>query len=167
MRRFSSPFHPATPASLTVTGGNKFGYGKYTATCVGAKDKAGNAAAPVAVSYTVNGPTELGAIVGLKTGPLNARVWRIIIGNTGPGGAYSAQITNLFLSQTRGTACTPYLVSTLPVNAGYIGPLSVGEVSVTINFSGCASNALFRVDGQVSANNGTAVGPILMLAELP
>ena len=157
----------ASPASLTVTGGNKFGYGNYTAACSGATDEARNSAAPVSVRYTVNGPTELAALVGLKTGPLKARVWRIIIGNSGPGGAYNAQITTLSLRQLRGAVCTPSLVSTLPVNAGDIGPLSDGTVSVTINFSGCASHALFRVDGQVSANNGTAVGPILMFAELP
>jgi hypothetical protein len=157
----------ATPASLTVTGGNEFGFGKYTATCAGAKDEAGNTAMPVSVSYTVNGPTELGALVGPKTGPLTARVWRIIIVNIGLGTAYNAEITNLSLQQVSGPACTPYLVSTLPVAAGNIMPLSIGTASVTIDFAGCASNARFRVDGQVSANNGTAVGPVLMLAELP
>jgi hypothetical protein len=150
-----------------VTGGNEFGFGKYTATCAGAKDEAGNTAMPVSVSYTVNGPTELGALVGPKTGPLTARVWRIIIVNIGLGTAYNAEITNLSLQQVSGPACTPYLVSTLPVAAGNIMPLSIGTASVTIDFAGCASNARFRVDGQVSANNGTAVGPVLMLAELP
>jgi hypothetical protein len=157
----------AIPASLTVTGGNGFGFGKYTATCAGAKDEAGNTAMPVSVSYTVNGPTELGALVGLKTGPLNARVWRLIIVNIGLGTAYNAEITSLSLRQTSGPACTPYLVSTLPVAAGNIMPLSIATASVTIDFAGCASNTRFRVDGQVSANNGTSVGPILMLAELP
>jgi hypothetical protein len=157
----------AAPASLAVTGGNKSGYGNYTATCSGAKDEAGNTAAPISVSYTVNGPTAIAGLVEQKTGPQNARVWRINIGNRGPGTAYNAEITNLSLRQASGAACTPYLKSRLPLTAGNIGPSSDAIVSVTIDFAGCASNARFILNGQVSANNGTAVGPIAMLTELP
>jgi hypothetical protein len=157
----------AAPASLAVTGGNKSGYGNYTATCSGAKDEAGNTAAPISLSYTVNGPTAVAGLVEQKTGPQNARVWRINIGNRGPGTAYNAEITNLSLRQASGAACTPYLKSRLPLTAGNIGPSSDAIVSVTIDFAGCASNARFILNGQVSANNGTAVGPIAMLTELP
>jgi hypothetical protein len=157
----------ATPASLTVTGGTKFHYGNYRATCSGAMDKAGNTTAPITVSYTVNGPTSLAGLVITKTGPINARVWRIVIGNSGPGTAFSAEITNLSLRQATGTSCTPHIASTLPVTAGNIGPFNSTTLSVMIDFSRCASNARFKLNGQVSANDGTAVGPVVMLDELP
>jgi len=157
----------ATPASLAVTGGNKSGYGNYTATCSGAMDKAGNAAAPISVSYTVNGPASLAGLVEQKTGPLNSRVWRIFLSNSGPGTAYNAEITNLSLRQASGAACAPHLESALPVTAGNIRPFSAATLSVTIDFAGCAPNARFVLNGQVSANDATAVGKIVMLTELP
>jgi hypothetical protein len=44
----------ATPAALTVTTTGKKGFGRFTATCAGAVDLAGNTQkAPVSVSYTV------------------------------------------------------------------------------------------------------------------
>lgn len=43
----------ATSATVKVTGGTANGVGLFTATCSGATDNAGNATAPVAVSYTV------------------------------------------------------------------------------------------------------------------
>ena len=157
----------AAPASLAVTGGNEFGFGNYTVTCSGAMDKAGNTAAPISVSYTVNGPALLAGVVGRKTGPMKAKVWQIIIWNSGPGTAYSAEITRLTLRQTRGAACTPHLESTLPVMAVNIKPFSSAAAFVTIDFSECVRDAMFEVAGQVSANGRTAVGPILVLAERP
>lgn len=47
----------AARATVSVTGGNQFAYGNYTATCSGATDNAGNKAAPVRITYTVNEPT--------------------------------------------------------------------------------------------------------------
>lgn len=47
------PSGVATPATVHVTGGNANGVGLFTATCSGAVDQGGNAAAPVSVSYTV------------------------------------------------------------------------------------------------------------------
>lgn len=43
----------AITARLTLTGGNRNGTGHFTATCSGAVDKVGNAAAPVSVRFTV------------------------------------------------------------------------------------------------------------------
>ncbi|MGC1965621.1 MAG: hypothetical protein WA673_04125, partial [Candidatus Acidiferrales bacterium] len=157
----------ATPASLAVTGGNEFGFGNYKATCSGAEDDAGNIAAAVSVSYTINGPTLISGVVGLQTGPMDARVWEIIIGNSGPGIAYSAEISSLTFPLASGLACRPRLVSRLPVSAGNISPFSATTAFVTIDFSGCLSNATLEAVGQVSANDATAVGPILMLAERP
>ncbi|HET8889234.1 MAG TPA: PxKF domain-containing protein [Candidatus Angelobacter sp.] len=44
----------AVQASLTITGGTANGVGHFTATCSGAKDGAGNIAAPVSASYDVD-----------------------------------------------------------------------------------------------------------------
>jgi glycosidase len=47
----------ATNASVAVSGGNGNGTGRFTATCSGAMDKAGNVARPVSVTYSVVGST--------------------------------------------------------------------------------------------------------------
>jgi hypothetical protein len=44
----------AAPAHIQITGGTPNGVGSFTATCSGATDYAGNAAAPVSATYTVN-----------------------------------------------------------------------------------------------------------------
>lgn len=44
----------AVPAALSITGGTANGVGHFTATCSGAKDGAGNIAAPVSASYDVD-----------------------------------------------------------------------------------------------------------------
>lgn len=46
----------ATPASLSLSGGNPDGTGTFTATCDGATDNAGNSALAVSASYTVTNP---------------------------------------------------------------------------------------------------------------
>ena len=158
---------PAVPASILVTGGNRFGYGNYTATCSGGTDKAGNAASPVSVSYTVNGPTILAGILVSKSGPMNGRVWTFGIGNSGPGTAYGAAIANLSLRQTRGAACTPVIQSAFPVIAGNIGPFATGTATVSIDFSSCSGAAAFAVTGSLSANSGTAKGVIFRQNERP
>ncbi|MEZ4664066.1 MAG: glycine-rich protein [Caldilineaceae bacterium] len=53
----------ATPATLSLTGGNGDGTGSFTATCSGATDVAGNSAAAVSVTYTVNPPPDTTAPV--------------------------------------------------------------------------------------------------------
>ena len=47
----------ATPAGLTLSGGNPDGSGTLTATCDGALDKAGNPGSPAGATYTVGPPT--------------------------------------------------------------------------------------------------------------
>ena len=53
----------ATQATVAITGGNGDGTGNFTATCGGATDVAGNSAAAVSVSYTVNPPADTTAPV--------------------------------------------------------------------------------------------------------
>ncbi len=157
----------AVPATISITGGNGQGYGNYTATCSGAMDKAGNAAAPVSATYIVNGPTSLGGSMGLKSGPSNARVWQFVIGNNGPGTAFNTQIATLALHETRGAACTPVFVSAVPVSAGSIDAQATATAAVTIDFTGCGSTAMFTVSATLSANAGGATGSIVKLNQLP
>jgi hypothetical protein len=122
-----------------------------------------------AVTVTANfspGPTSLGGgNIGLKSGPQNARVWPITIGNNGPGVALGAEIKNLVLTQTSGAACTP--VVTLPAVAGTIAPGASGVANVTINFTGCPANAFFKVTETMSANSGAATGSVVKLNQAP
>jgi hypothetical protein len=55
----------------------------------------------------------------------------------------------------------------LPVSAGNISPFSATAAFVTIDFSGCSSNAVLEAVGEVSANDETVVGPILLLDPRP
>jgi hypothetical protein len=152
----------ANAANLTVEGGNGSGYGTFTATCAGAANQAGNLAAPVSVTYTINGPTSLRGTVKQETSRQKGKVWQIEIRNNGPGTAYGAEITNLSLQQIVGKACTPSPLPALPIPLGDILPSRFSKVSVWIDFSGCGSNAEFEVTGSITANNGTSVGGIMM-----
>ncbi|MCL4860690.1 MAG: PxKF domain-containing protein [Caldilineaceae bacterium] len=73
----------ATPATLSVTGGNLDGTGSFTATCSGATDVAGNSAAPVSVTYTVNPPPD-------TTAPV---ITPNVVGTLGNNGWYVSDVT--------------------------------------------------------------------------
>ncbi|MEZ4734645.1 MAG: hypothetical protein R3E79_46735 [Caldilineaceae bacterium] len=73
----------ATPATLSVTGGNSDGSGAFTATCSGATDRAGNSAAPVSVNYTVNPPPD-------TTAPV---ITPNVVGTPGANGWYVSDVT--------------------------------------------------------------------------
>jgi len=123
------------------------------------------------LSETANftgGPTSLGMTVTGKTGPTSARVWTIAIGNNGPGVAVGAEIANMTFAIQSGPACTP-VVSGLPamVSGGPIAAQSTGSASVNINFTGCASNTLFKVTTVLSANNGNATSTVVKGSQLP
>jgi hypothetical protein len=113
------------------------------------------------------GATSLGASLGIKTGPENARVWPIVIGNNGPGGALGAEVASLTLTQTSGTACTPVISSPMPVVAGDIAPKGLATANVTIDFSSCTGVVLFKVTANLSANGGAAVGTLSKTSQLP
>ena len=104
--------------------------------------------------------TTLGGLIGLKSGPQNARVWPFIVGNNGPDEAMGTQLTSIVLTQTRGTACTPVIMSTFPVQVGNIAPGATATGNVTIDFTGCPAAATFLVTVSFSANSGAATGSI-------
>jgi hypothetical protein len=58
----------ATDAVLVITGGNSNGTGTFTATCTGATDNAGNAAAPVSVTFVVGYETGTGILPPIAPG---------------------------------------------------------------------------------------------------
>jgi hypothetical protein len=112
------------------------------------------------------GTTALGGSISAKTGPSNARVWTVSVGNNGPGWALSTQITGFTLQQTSGAACTPVVTTPLPLLVGDIAPSSTMTANVTINFTGCPSGAFFKLTETESANNGAANGTIVRTNQL-
>ena len=73
----------AANATVQLTSGNGQGYGTFTATCSGAIDKAGNAAAPVSIAYTVLAPPSLSGLITAKSGSHNGRPWTTTLKNSG------------------------------------------------------------------------------------
>jgi len=118
-----------------------------------------------ALTNAVPGDTSLGGEISGKSGPTNARVWTFEVGNDGPGSALNTQITGLTLFQTGGAACSPIIKTVFPVNLGNIAPQVVAPANVTIDFTGCASTANFKLTVPLSANNGAATGTIVRLNE--
>ncbi len=122
-------------------------------------------AANFALTNSVAGATSLGGAVAGKSGPPNARVWVIEVGNEGPGSALNTQITSMTIVQTSGPACSPVITTPFPLAVGNIAPHAVAQVNVTFNFTGCAATASFTVTAFESANNGAATGTIVRLDE--
>jgi hypothetical protein len=111
-------------------------------------------------------PTSLGGTLTGKTGPQNGRVWSFTITNPGPGAALSAQATSFTLTQTSGAACTPVVNSPkFPVALGDIAPAGSAPLNVTIDFTGCAGTAKFKLSVPLTANSGAATGNIVRLNE--
>jgi hypothetical protein len=175
---------PATGVSGTFAGNQitatavTNGSGVATAPAFTANSTAGNytlsatvagAASPASFELTnaVPGPTSMGGLIGTKSGPQNARVWEFEVGNNGPGSALGAEIANITLVQTLGAACTPVITSpAFPLLVGNIAPQTVADVDVTIDFSSCPVNAMFKVTAPEFANNGAATGTIVELNQL-
>jgi len=124
---------------------------------------------PQTVTANFNGgPTSLGGSLGIKSGSQNARMWPLTIGSNGPGMALGAEISNLVLLQTQGQACTPSpVIHGLPAVAGDLAPYTTGTATLTIDFSGCQSGAIFKATFTLSANAGAATGTVVKYSQLP
>ncbi|MGA7238599.1 MAG: CSLREA domain-containing protein [Bryobacteraceae bacterium] len=109
----------------------------------------------------------IGGSLGPKSGPLNARVWQILIGNNGPGMASGAAVTSLALQQTLGTACSPVIVSAMPVSAGNIAAKATAPANVVIDFSSCTGTVFFKATVGISADGGATTGSFVKLNQLP
>jgi hypothetical protein len=125
-----------------------------------------NAPETVTANFT-GGPTSLSGSIGSKSGPPNARVWQLTIVDNGPGGAVGAEIVSLKLVPSVDFgACSPSIVSPLPVVAGDLPPHGSATVNVTIDFAGCPVT-IFSGNAALSANFGVATGDILVAPETP
>jgi len=88
-----------------------------------------------------------------KTGAQNARVWTVTATNGTVGPAYATQITGLTLTQVAGAACTPVIIppSSFPVPLGDIPAGGSASANFTIDFTGCANLARFKMSAPWSS----------------
>ena len=109
------------------------------------------------------GAAVLFGMIASKTGTQAARQWTFEIGNSGSGAAAAAASTGVQFTQTAGAACTPIISvpASFPLALGNIPAGGLAPGAVTLNFTGCAAAAKFRVLVQLSANGGSATGRIL------
>jgi hypothetical protein len=114
------------------------------------------------LSGTVTGLASLLGRISNKSGPQNARVWTVSVGNTGTADAVGVQINGITLTQTFGTACTPVVQTSFPIAIGTISPGNSASGGITIDFAGCANNVRFTVKIPFSANNGTLLGSLVV-----
>ena len=163
-------YAPSTIVNLGATANTGYVFSSWTGPVASSSSASTTVtmSGPETVTANFNGgPTSLGGgTIGAKSGPQSARVWRINIGNNGPGVALGAELTNLVLTQTSGAPCAPTITSSLPAVAGTIAPHASAVADVTINFSGCPTNALFKAAETMSANSGTASGSVTELNQL-
>ncbi|HME00133.1 MAG TPA: glycoside hydrolase family 9 protein [Terriglobia bacterium] len=103
--------------------------------------------------------TSLTGLITATSGSQSARNWTITLNNNGPFGANAAEIDSLHLTQTGGAACSPLVnPAQFPVNVGNIGWGGSALGVVTINFTGCPSNARFTVNFTFDADGGKVTG---------
>jgi hypothetical protein len=149
----------SVPLQATANAGNTFANWTGPVAAAGSASTTVEMTGPLTVTANFTaGSTTMSAQITGKTGPVNARVWTLTLTNNGPGAANGARIDGLTLTQTFGTACTPVVSSSFPVAVGNLAPAGSGTGTVTINFTGCASNTRFRVNAPFSANGGAASG---------
>jgi uncharacterized repeat protein (TIGR01451 family) len=147
--------------AVTVTAVTGGAYDNVTGNVTSANGGTGNFA-----TATMSAPVSLGGSIGLKSGPQNARVWPMVIGNNGPGTATDIEITSVVLTQTRGSACTPVVTTPMPDVVGNIAERETATVNVVINFTGCASNTVFTTTVGLEANGGVTVTSFSKLNQL-
>jgi hypothetical protein len=113
------------------------------------------------------GATVLDGVILGKSGPLNDRAWAFRITNKGPGAASSPLLTGVSLTQTFGAACTPVVLSTMPLAYPYLANGAAATANLRINFASCAANARFTAVFQYSANSGGVTGTKTLVLQQP
>jgi uncharacterized repeat protein (TIGR02543 family) len=152
-------YNSGTAAAITATPAAGYSFTGWT----------GSVANPTAASTTItmNAPqvvkatftpllTTVNVVLKTKSGPANARVWDFNFANAGPGQANNIKINRFSLTQTAGTACKPVLISTIPLVIGSLAPSYMMDGYVSIDFSSCASNAVFSLIMTVMENAGAS-----------
>jgi hypothetical protein len=144
---------------LVATPAAGYGFGSWT----GNVANSGSAATTITVSGPqsvranfVPLPTTVNAVLTAQSGPANGRVWTFSLTNAGPGVANSVAVNAFALTQSAGVACKPVLLTKLPLSAGNIAPGSSVGVAVSINFTGCGSDALFALTLGNTENGGAS-----------
>ena len=121
-----------------------------------------NPASAVWVNLTNN--TVLAGRIASKFGghgTNDIRQLEISVDNNSTETATASQIDDLILAQTHGSPCTPVILSSVPVSMGDIPAGGSTGGGISINFTGCAADAHFRVDALFSANGGSATGVLV------
>ena len=90
--------------------------------------------------------------------PVDSLVWTMTISNEGTVPAVNTMINGFTLTQTSGAACTPVVVTTLPLGVGTIAAGNAVQGNITIDFTGCEVLARFRLNSTFSANGGATTG---------
>jgi hypothetical protein len=119
-----------------------------------------NAPQTVTANFAPTPPAVLTASVTNKSGASSDRVWTIVVTNTGPGGAYNAELAGVMLTQTFGTACVPVGLSpaAFPIALGNLGVGTATGATVAWNFSACPANARFTASLAYVSNGGWSAG---------
>ena len=90
----------------------------------------------------------------MQSGPDASRDWQLQVSNVGTAMANSAQISYLTLLQTGGKACSPHVMTTMPVALGSLAPNQTVSSDLIINFTGCDNSSKFTINIGLSANSG-------------
>jgi uncharacterized repeat protein (TIGR02543 family) len=146
--------------ALTAVPASGYTFSGWSGACsgTGACTVTMDAAKSVTATFAAAGATVLSATLGIKSGPVNARIWPVVFTNTGPGGATNISITAFTLMQTLGVACTPVVSTAMPVSVGTIPAAGTLTSNVTIDFTGCAGTARFRLTMPFTSNGGVNAG---------
>lgn len=113
----------------------------------------------VPIAATAAGPVS--GLITSKAGPSNSRIWTITLSNSGAVAANTAQLSSLTLVQQAGSACTPVVTSSFPIAVGNIAAAGSGSAGISIDFTGCAAAARFKVTIPFTANAGATTGSIV------
>jgi hypothetical protein len=106
----------------------------------------------VAVVRTPVGATPLFLpTLGTKSGTQASRVWPLRIRNTGQQAVFNVQVSQVILTQVAGPACSPVIQTATPISYGNIAPGATTSNNVTINFTGCAFTARFKLEAVIGA----------------
>ena len=108
------------------------------------------------VAYAAEGPPQLHGRIVSKEGVQNARVWTFEVRNGGTTAVSGAQIDGLRLMPDAPQACTPVVKEPagFPLPLGDLAAGATAQAKVTIDFSGCANTAKFRVHVRLAGSGG-------------
>ncbi len=158
----SGSFAGGTILSLTATPLPNYTFSGWSGACSGAGTCTVtlNASQAVTANFASLINTSLTAALGTKSGATASRIWPVVFTGTGPGTAANIVINSFTLTQTTGAACTPSVLTAMPLSAGSIVGTGSVTANVTIGFTGCSSAARFRLTMSCAANGGAIANTV-------